>query len=261
MTWVATLVRCSESAAVSDLPTDWKPPVIGTLDEVTAVFEETFPGQHHVPGQTKVKGEGFWITFSYVGQSLTPDAILAIGVESNAGIGAPVALKLICDRLNCRLLDHQTGEFADFAEQTKDSMEDFTKWRRRAARRTVWILSAATVVVTLVHLLQDFGAIPKVEAFSKLSVGSYGFVGLLAMNLLLFLSGVLSAMKQLSTAETEDTSQEEKELIEEAILLPAFQGERDPPQVISRFVHIPITLLVGLIAGSILAWLLSVALL
>jgi hypothetical protein len=45
------------------------------------------------------------------------------------------ALKLACDKFDCRLLDCQTGELADFSEGTDASMKEFAEWRDRALGR------------------------------------------------------------------------------------------------------------------------------
>lgn len=138
----AILMRFPEGA-VSDIPKDWKPPAIGTVAEVKAVFEGIFPGQRHFLGQTCVDGDGFWIEFNYgkhVEQGkLVPvkeeELIEAIGIRSNVGAGAMAAMTFACEKLGCRMMDCQSGELADFSEQTEISMTEFAEWRDRALGR------------------------------------------------------------------------------------------------------------------------------
>ena len=71
-------------------------------------------------------------------------------------------------------------------------------------------------------------------------------------------ASVLAALKDVSAVEGEDIPEKDKEERTEEILVPAFQGQRPAPQTLSRFVHIPTGALLGMLAGSILAAILSV---
>ena len=140
MAWGALLMRFPKGVELHEVPKDWKPPAIGTVEEVKGVFEGLFPDQRHILGQTCVDGEGFWIEFDY--GTYVPDerplrvesdeAIESIGIRSNVGTGAMAILKAACEKLDCRMLDCQTGELADFSEATDSSMKEFAEWRDRA---------------------------------------------------------------------------------------------------------------------------------
>ena len=123
-------------------------------------------------------------------------------------------------------------------------------------RERRWAFCVTVALVVTFHALQDVGAIPAVERLSKAAIGVYGFVGLILLNCLVFLSSVLSALSQAKKIDSQSATQKEKERMEEAILVPAFQGERSPPSFVARYLHIPVGILFGMIAGSILAWIL-----
>ena len=256
MAWRAILMRFPEDIELSDLSSDWKPLPLGTPEEVKVAFENIFPNQYHVLGQTHIKTEGMWAKFDYA-TSDDGGVVHMISVQSNAGPGAAVAMKSICERFDCRMADLQTGEFADFAEKTDTSMIEFRHWRRRTSRQMLCVFAAATVAVILIHLAQDSGAIPATKALSKPMMVFYGISGLVTLNLLLFTGSLFGAMKDVSAVEREDLSDSEKEERGEEILVPAFQGQRPPPMIFSRLLPIPTGAFFGMIAGSIVAAIVS----
>jgi hypothetical protein len=142
MAWEAIMMRYPEGIGPSELPDEWKRPSIGTAEQVKAAFEEAFPGQRHEIGMTSVDGDGFWIKFGYgchikdgkIAEVEKDDLVQAISIRSNAGPGAVAVLRLACENLGCRILDFQTGEFADFSEATESSMKKYTEWRDRMLR-------------------------------------------------------------------------------------------------------------------------------
>jgi hypothetical protein len=257
MKWNAILMRFPNGGGVEGIPKDWQPPCIGTSAEVKAALEAALPDGRHADGRSTVKGDSFWVQFSYGAPEASSEAVRAIGIESDADLGSVPILKRVSEKLDCRLLDLQTGQFADFAEHTEASMNEFVQLRRRMKQERRWAFGGTVVAVVTLHALQDSGTIPAVESLSKSAVGVSGFVGLVFLNALAFFSSIISAIAQLRRVEDMGTPPEENERMEEAILVPAFRGERTPPPLIARFLHIPVAGLFGMIVGSILAWILS----
>lgn len=86
-------------------------------------------------GQSSVEGDGFWVLFNY---SVRNEAgtIESIGVEASSTPAAIAVPKHACVVFGVRMVDCQTGEFADFSEATETSMNEFAEWRERAIRTT-----------------------------------------------------------------------------------------------------------------------------
>lgn len=166
-------------------------------------------------------------------------------------------LRSASENLECRLLDLQTAQFADFSEQTEASLRAFVELRNRMKRERRWAFAVAVAMIAIFHALQDSGVIPAVERLSKIATGVYGFLGLIFLNCLVFFSSVLIALSQARRLDDEVESQEEKERLEEAILVPAFKGQAAPPSFIARYLHIGVGAMFGIIAGSILAGIVS----
>ena len=142
MAWEAILMRYPEGVAASELPAEWQPPAIGTAEQLRETFEKAFPGHRHEMGATSVDGDGFWIKFDYgchlkdgkIAKVGKDDLIDSIGIRSNAGPGAVAILRLASEKLGCRMLDYQSGEFGDFSEGTESSMKKYTEWRDQMLR-------------------------------------------------------------------------------------------------------------------------------
>jgi hypothetical protein len=163
-------------------------------------------------------------------------------------------LKVASETFSCQLFDAQTGEFADFGARTEASMKDCAELHRRVKREKRWTFGIVVVGVATIHALQDSGMIPAIKSLSKPATGGYGIIGLIFLNAFVFGVSVICAMRQMGQLESEAESVEERESLEEAILVPAFQGQGSPLSLVSRYLHIPIAGLVGMIAGSVLAW-------
>lgn len=134
MTWDAVLFRAPQGVAIDDLPRDWRLPPIGTPEEVKVVFEEEFPGQRHVEGQSSVEGDTFWVLFNYNARN-DAGKIESIGVQASPTPAAIAVLRHACEVLGVRMMDCQTGEFADFSQATVTSMDEYARWRERALRK------------------------------------------------------------------------------------------------------------------------------
>lgn len=253
MEWEAILMRFPDRSP-EDIPSDWRPPGIGRVEEVQSLLESSFPDAEHTEGLSVVRGDGYSVEFDYDPCEEGEDILRAIAVHSDPGPGAVPVLKLAAENLNCRLLDLQAGEFADFGRRTEASFNDFIALRRRLKRQQRWAFGATVTVVMVLHGLQDAGVFPARQRLSKLAIASYGLVGLLILNAAVFLSSVVIAIGQARRLKAETKTQEEQDEIEEAILVPAFQGKGFPPSFIVRYLHIAVGGLIGMIAGSILAW-------
>lgn len=105
-------------------------------------------------------------------------------------------------------------------------------------------------MVTL-HALQDSGIIPAVIPLSKPATVGYGVVELIFLNVVVFLASVIGALRQVAELKEKSESVEELEKLEEAILVPTFRGQGHPLSFIAHFLHVPISGLCGMIAGSI----------
>jgi hypothetical protein len=224
---------------------------------VKATLETAFPSGQHDDGHSTVEADGAEVEFTYGALHDNDDSVKIISVQCNGSLDTVPVLRSASENFECRLFDLQTSRFADFGEQTETSVNDFVALRNRMKRERVWAFSVTVAIVMIFHALQDSGAIPAVERLSKGETGVYGFIGLVFLNCLAFLSSVMMAMRQAGKIESEVASQEEKERLQEAILVPTFQGKGSPPSLIARYFHIPVWALFGMIAGSILAWLLS----
>lgn len=256
MKWEAILVRLSKGVGVEDLPVGWQPPSLGTPEKVKATFEATFPKGEHVEGYSQVKAGGSEVEFIYGGLD-DDSSVRVISVQCNAGLDTMPILRSASEKFGCRLFDLQTGQFADFGTQTEASMNDFVALRSRMEleNRLAFALTVANVLIF--YVLQDSGVIPTVASLSKVAVGVYSILGLVLLNCFAFLSSVLLALLQARELGEEVDSQVEKEKLEESILVPAFQGAGSPPSLIARFFHIPVGISFGMIAGAILAWVIS----
>jgi len=257
MKWEAVLVQLPEGVVVEDLPVGWQPPCIGTPKEVQATFEAAFPNGKHDDGHSTVEADGAEVEFTYGISDDSEDPVRAISVRSNPSVSAVPVLQSASEIFDCRLFDLQIGEFADFGEQTEASMRDLVALQNRMKRERRWAFGVTVAIVVIFHALQDSGAIPAVKPLSKVAVGFYGFWGLILLNCFAFLSSVLVALWQARKLGDHVESQEEKEKLEEAILVPAFQGSGTPPSLIGRYLHIPVAAFIGMIAGAILAGVLS----
>jgi hypothetical protein len=257
MKWEAILVRIPEGVVFEDLFVGWQPPCIGSLEEVKATLQATFPDGQHDDGHSEVEADGSVVEFTYAALDENEDSVRIISVQCNANPGSIPVLRSASEDFACRLFDLQSGQFADFSEQTEASMSDFVALRNQMKRERRWAFGLAVAVVVIFHALQDSGVIPVVKPLSKVVVGFYGLWGLILLNCFAFLSSVLAALCQARKLGDETESEDDKAKVEEMILVPAFQGAGNPPSLIARYFHIPVGICFGVIAGAILAGLVS----
>jgi len=254
MQWEAILMQFPDGVATDEIPADWQPPEIGSPAVVKSLLQEAFPQADHTEGRCLVKNEAVRVEFRYAPLEEAPGAVATVTVRANPDLEAIPILKSAAERLGCRVFDAQTWQFADFGPQTEASLTDFAELHRRVNTERRWALAVSVMFVTTLHGLQDSGAVPAVKPLSKVATGMYGFLGLVALNLVAFLSSVVIALGQLWQLKADDKSPEEQDQIAEGMLAPALQGRGRAPWFIARWVHIPVAGLCGMIAGSVLAW-------
>lgn len=134
MSWDGLMMRFPPNIRISEMPTDWKPPSLGTPSEVQDQLKRAFPEHRHIDGQTSIDGETFFILLNYSPRN-DDGAVESIGVQSTPAPEAIAQLKRACELLDLRFYDCQTGEFADFSSETEASMENFAAWRERVMRQ------------------------------------------------------------------------------------------------------------------------------
>ena len=178
--WEAILMRFPDGITPEDIPRDWQPPSIGTLAEVKSTLEQAFPYGKHDEGHSTVGDGDSLVEFSYGLMEGDDEGVRAITAHTNAGLDTVPVLRSASEKLGCRLLDLQAGQFADFSEQTEASVRAFVELRNRMNRERRWAFAVAVAVILILHALQDSGAIPAVGRLSKIATGVYGFLGLIA---------------------------------------------------------------------------------
>lgn len=131
MAWDGIMLRLPVGVPLSELPNDFQTPTIGALDDVKSLLKGAIPDGNYNPTQLVIVGSEFWCEFNF---RLDAKGAMVehVGVRSNVGAGALAAMKRVCEVLDLTLIDCQTGEIADFAERTLDSVKEFAEWRDRA---------------------------------------------------------------------------------------------------------------------------------
>ena len=128
MTWGASLMRLPESMTIAEMEIefgpDWKVPPVGTVSEVRDGLKELFPNADHSKGQTNFEDCFARVQFNYIDRT-NSGVIESIGINSNGDVDSIPVIKRACEHFGLRMVDHQSGEVADFAEATEQSMADF----------------------------------------------------------------------------------------------------------------------------------------
>ena len=133
MSWDGLIFRAPADASLQNMPADFQMQPLGTTSEIGDVLRRLFPDQSHHHGQCCVEGDDFWLELNFSDRKA--DIRSSIGVRSNAGLGALSVLRQVCDAFGARLVDCQTGEFADLESATRSSMTTFAEWRDRALQK------------------------------------------------------------------------------------------------------------------------------
>ena len=130
MSWDAMLFKVPDGVTkIDELPHDYRPPLIGTTDEVHAALSSLLPDQEHRPGATSYWDGCSWIELHYDYEKT--GVVDSIGVRSNGGQTAFAALKVVCVTLGLAMFDNQTGELSSFDETTHESLAAFRAFRKQ----------------------------------------------------------------------------------------------------------------------------------
>jgi hypothetical protein len=100
----------------------------------------------------------------------------------------------------------------------------------------------------ILHDLSGSHFLPK-----KWLVGWYAFVGLIAVNIVVFLVTLFHSMWEARSISQQDRPEEEKERLVEKVMVPALQGRAEPPEAATFLVEIPVGVAAGLLSGAVLA--------
>lgn len=131
MSWDGLIMKLGDVGSVSDLPTDFQLPLLGTSESVANALRRIFPDAKHYDGMSSLQGEHFWLEISYSCHTDVAGMVSALGIRSNAGSGSLKPIRRICDEFGARLFDCQMGELGDLADGTEESMKTFAGWRDR----------------------------------------------------------------------------------------------------------------------------------
>lgn len=129
MSWDGLIFRAPANVSLRNMPSDFQMQPLGTTNEIGDVLRRLLPDQSHHHGQCCVEGEDFWLELNFSDRK--EDIHTSIGVRSNAGLGVLLVLRRVCDTFGARLVDCQTGEFADLETTTQANMKSFADWRDR----------------------------------------------------------------------------------------------------------------------------------
>lgn len=130
MAWGGLIFRAPDGVRIVDLPNDFQLEPLGSDEEIRTKLAETFPDQRHTAGRSCIEGDDFRVELNYA-DAEDQGPRTCIGVRSNAGDGALLVLKRVCEAFGARLYDNQTGDFADLELETRDSMKAFREFRDR----------------------------------------------------------------------------------------------------------------------------------
>ncbi len=110
---------------------DWKPPSLGHTNEIAKALKEQFPHAQHLQNESVVETEFTYVRLNYSDRNGN-GVVESIGVTSNGDEDSIAIIKAVCDRLDLRMVDHQTGEIADFEKEPRKSLEEYRAFCDRA---------------------------------------------------------------------------------------------------------------------------------
>ena len=130
MAWGGLIFRVPQGTRAAELTSDSQLQPLGSEEQIRSKLAELFPDQRHRIGQSCIEGDDFWLELNYA-RPTDGELHTCIGVRSNAGGGALMVLKRICEAFGARLFDNQMGEFTDLQTETRESMKIFREFRDR----------------------------------------------------------------------------------------------------------------------------------
>jgi len=131
MSWDAIIMHFGDARTIDDFPADFSPPPVADAATLKATLRRLFPDADHHDERSCLEGDDFWLELNHGCHTDESGNVSAISVRSNAGKGAISQLRRLCDALNSRMLDIQSSQFADFSEETEQSMGSYSEWRDR----------------------------------------------------------------------------------------------------------------------------------
>ena len=138
MTWGASLMRLPKSMTIAEIAeeygNDWQEPPVGSVADIADAFKSLFPdAQHH--GDESVIQEGYaYVQFNFLDRQRT-GSVESIGVVSNGDEDSIAIIQAVCERLDLRMVDHQSGEIADFEQEPQRSMKEYRAFCDRALQK------------------------------------------------------------------------------------------------------------------------------
>jgi len=138
MTWGASLMRLPDGMAMSEIAKnygdDWTLPPVGSVTEIGNVMKSLFPDSEHLGDESTVETDYTYVQFNY--RDRTGDGTVeSIGVVSNGDEDGIGIIKTVCEHFDLRMVDHQSGEIADFENEPRRSMEEYRAFCDRARQK------------------------------------------------------------------------------------------------------------------------------
>lgn len=135
MTWGASLMRLPENMTMAEIAEqygdDWRLPHIGSVTEIGDTIRSLFPDAKHLENESVIESEYAYVRFSYRNRT-GEGTVESIGVVSNGDEDGIAVIRTVCERLGLRMVDHQSGEIADFESEPRRSMEEYRSFCNRA---------------------------------------------------------------------------------------------------------------------------------
>ena len=100
------------------------------MTEIGNVLKSLFPDSEHLGDESTIETEYTYVRFNY--RDRTGDGTVeSIGVISNGDEDGIAVIKTVCERLDLRMVDHQSREIADFETEPRRSMEEYRAFCER----------------------------------------------------------------------------------------------------------------------------------
>jgi hypothetical protein len=136
MTWGASLMRLPKGSTIAEIAeehgNDWKPPPVGSVTDIGDALKSLFPDAEHHDDESVIHEGHAYVRFNYRDST---GSVQSIGVVSNGDEDSIPIIQAVCERLDLRMFDHQSGEIADFEQEPKRSMKEYRAFRDRALRK------------------------------------------------------------------------------------------------------------------------------
>ncbi len=121
-------------------------------------------------------------------------------------------------------------------------------------KSTIFVFTAAVVIVAALHILLPYTGLGKVIV-NELFI--WGFLGLVVINILLFVISLCSGLGSLRKGGAKEDSQQQEGQKNEKALEELLQGKNVTQQKLPCWARIGIAVCIGLIFGSIMGFILN----